>query len=237
MLRILFLFSLRGAANICAMAALRFGAGKVRVYTDRPQGRFHHDSVMTDPIEAFANPKDYDAVAIGPGLSRREDAFDRLDGIDLSRSRTLWDADGLVYIKRHRPASLGREWVMTPHPGEAAMLLDSSARKVQNDRLAAVEALAERYPGGWIALKGYRTLIRAPEGELFVCGPGGPALAVAGSGDALSGMIGAMLAQNVPMEDAVLLACLRHGMAGDEWSRHYRDYSMLAEDIVDNLKY
>ncbi len=228
---------MEGAANICAMAALRFGVGKARVYTDRPGGRFRCDSVMVDRVDRFTDPGAYSAIAIGPGLSRTEAAMDCVAALDLRDSRVLWDADGLVFIKRRAPAYLGREWVMTPHPGEAAMLLDSSSAAVQRDRLTAAEALGERYPGGWIVLKGYRTLIRSPRGELFVCGAGGPALAVAGSGDALSGMIAALMAQGRSTEDAALLGCLRHGMAGDEWSRRCRDYSMTAEDIVDNLKH
>jgi NAD(P)H-hydrate epimerase len=130
---------------------------------------------------------------------------------------------------------MGTPFVITPHPGEAAMLLESETRAVQADRLAAIEALGERFPGGWILLKGYRSLIRSPEGALYVCGSGGASLAVAGSGDVLSGMIGALLAQRFEARDAVLLACLRHGMAGDRWCEHHRDYSMLAEDIITDL--
>lgn len=225
---------MEGAANLCGVAALRFGVGKVRIFTNN-RNRFHHDSVMVENINHFRN--DYHALIIGPGLSRNEDAFAHLRRLSLERQRVLWDADGIYYIKRHGPNCLGAEWVMTPHPGEAAELLGCLSREIQQDRLGALAALGEKYPGGWILLKGYRSLIRSPEGEIFVCGTGGPSLAVAGSGDVLSGMIGSLMAQQVPVKDAVLMGCLRHGIAGDRWVDQYTEYSMLAEDIIDDLRY
>lgn len=223
---------MEGAANLAAVAALRFGVGKVRVYTNN-RNRYHHDSVMVENI-AHYQPQ-YNALVIGPGLSRSDEAYAHIRRLNLERERVVWDADAIHYLKRHQPSCLGGEWVMTPHPGEAAELLDCLAREVQQDRLAAIHKLAELFPGGWILLKGFRTLIRAPEGDVTVCGPGGPALAVAGSGDVLSGMIGALLAQGLSIKDSVLLACLRHALAGDHWSADHPDYSMLAEDIIHDL--
>ncbi len=223
---------MEGAANLAAVAALRFGVGKVRVYTNN-RNRYHHDSVMVENI-AHYQPQ-YNALVIGPGLSRSDEAFAHVRRLNLERERVVWDADAIHYLKRQQPSCLGGEWVMTPHPGEAAELLDCLAREIQQDRLGALQRLGERYPGGWILLKGYRTLIRSPEGEVTICGPGGPALAVAGSGDVLSGMIGSLMAQGLSMKDAVLQACLRHALAGDHWSAHHPDYSMLAEDIIHDL--
>ena len=224
---------MEGAANLAAMAALRFGVGKVRVYTNN-RNRFRHDSVMVANINHYQ--PGYHALVIGPGLGRGDEAQAHLRRLNFEKDRILWDADGLLHLYRRPNDSRGREWVMTPHPGEAAMLLDCLSREIQLDRLAAVAELRNRYSGGWILLKGNRTLISSPEGHLYVCKPGGAALAVAGSGDVLSGMIGSLLAQGEPARDAVLIACLRHGMAGDRWSMRHPDYSMLAEDIIDDLK-
>lgn len=228
---------MEGAASLGAMAALRFGAGKVRIFTNCPHGRFFHDSVMVAAIDDHPNETDYHAWVIGPGLSRNEAAFAAVARFNLDRARVVWDADGLYYLKRNMTASRGADWVMTPHPGEAAMLLETSTEGVRRDRIAAIRRLGSLFPGGWIVLKGYRTLILSPEGGLFVCGTGNAALANAGSGDVLSGMIGALLAQGLPLDDAVLSACLRHGMAADRWVRHYRDYAMIAEDIIEDLKH
>ena len=224
---------MEGAANLSGLAALRFGAGKVRIYTDQPGGRFGHDALMVAPIDAYRGG--YDALVIGPGTEVSNSAMDAIANIVCGGKPVVWDAGGLHFLQRYRPTKMGAPWVMTPHPGEAAMLLDTDAQAIQADRQAAIEALAQRFPGGWILLKGYRSLIRSPNGAIYVCGSGGPSLAVAGSGDVLSGMIGALLAQGYEVRDAVLLACLRHGMAGDHWSEHHRDYSMLPEDIIADL--
>lgn len=226
---------MEGAANLASVAALRFGAGKVRVFTDNPSSRFHHDSVMVEHISHLVGS--YDAWVIGPGLSRRDSVFHLLGDLDLNGQKVVWDADGLFFLNHNPLNHKGAEWVMTPHPGEAAMLLGWSADRVQKDRLAALDALQERFPAGWILLKGYRSLIASPQGERFVCATGNAALATAGSGDVLSGMIGALLAQGLPMEDAVLTATLRHGLAADRWVLHHPAHAMLAEDIIEDLKF
>ncbi len=228
---------MEGAASLAASAALRFGAGKVRIFSNLPNGRFFRDSVMVAPLLEDMQERDYQAWVIGPGLSRSEAAFAAVARLALEGARVVWDADGLYFLRQNPEAPRGKDWVLTPHPGEAAMLLGTSAKEVQRDRVDAIQRLGALYPGGWILLKGYRTLILSPKGRLFVCGTGNAALATAGSGDVLSGMIGALLAQGLPLDDAVLSACLRHGMAGDRWIRNYRDYAMLAEDIIEDLKY
>ncbi|QTD53230.1 NAD(P)H-hydrate dehydratase [Sulfidibacter corallicola] len=225
-----------GAASLAARAALRFGAGKVRVLTDQPAYFGQPGSVMVDHVDRWKQVGDFDALVIGPGLSRAEAAWSHLRQWDLRDRSIVWDADGLHLLAAERLFP-GKDWVMTPHPGEAAVLLGTTAGEVQRDRLAAIRALAKAFPGGWLLLKGFRTLVLSPGGELFVCGTGNVALATAGSGDVLSGMIGAMLAQGCAMEEAVLSACLRHGLAADRWVRHHPDYSMIAEDIIEDLKY
>jgi len=226
---------MEGAANLASKAALRFGCGKVRVYTNNPGNRFHHDSVMVDHISNLTGS--YNAWIIGPGLGRTDESRLHVESLDLSQQRVVWDADGLWCLKNLANDQWGADWVMTPHPGEAAMLLDCSARDVQGNRIAAIKELGVRFPGGWIVLKGYRSLILSPTGLLFICGSGNAALAVAGSGDVLSGMMGALFCQGLPPDDAILSAVLRHGLAADRWVVNHPDYAMLAEDIIDDLKY
>lgn len=223
---------MEGAANLAAKAALRFGAGKVRVLTERPDSpRFHSDSVMTGrPLETSG----YNALVVGPGLSRSDDARSLVNQLAMPDQRVVWDADGLALLDERD--DWGREWVITPHPGEAAQILGTSNRAVQAQRLNALAGLRQKHPSAWIVLKGYRTLISDPAGTLFVCLAGNPALATAGSGDVLSGMIGALFADpSLSTGDAVVLSCLRHAMAADYWIENHPDYSMLAEDIIDDL--
>ncbi len=225
---------MEGAANLTAMAALRFGAGKVTIMSPHPgSGRFHHDSVMTGSekrLDAFS------AVVIGPGLSRGQLAQEWLANTTLGRARVVWDADGLALLA-NRPKDRGRQFVVTPHPGEAAQLLGLQGQEIQARRLASSHALRQMFPDTWIVLKGFRTIISAPDGSIYVCTPGNAALATAGSGDVLAGMIGAMLAQSeCATQDAVLLSVLRHALSAEHWLEQHADHAMLAEDIVEDLK-
>lgn len=225
---------MEGAANLAAVAALRYGVGKVRVLTDAGTARFHHDSVMVGhPDGSYGR---FDALVVGPGLSREADAFDALDRFDFSQTPVVWDADGLYYLKQNRPDDVGLRPVMTPHPGEAAMLLDISTAEVQQDRLSALRRLSDLWPRFTVVLKGHQTLMMRPDGRWYVCQPGNAALAVAGSGDVLAGMIGALLAQGYPADQAAYTACLRHGMAAEHWIQHHDEHAMTAEDIIADLK-
>lgn len=226
---------MEGAANLSSVAALRFGAGKVMIMTDAGGARFHHDSVMISPIDQIQDLVGYDAAVIGPGMGRGEEQFAHLDRLNLDRLGVVWDADGLYYAAKK--GVRGAVTVLTPHPGEAAMLLNCKAADVQSDRLEALAMLHERFPESWLVLKGYRTLIGSPEGEVFVAATGNPALSTAGSGDVLAGMIGALLANGYTADDAVMLSVVRHGMAADRWLEQHPDYAMLAEDIIADLTY
>jgi NAD(P)H-hydrate epimerase len=228
---------MEGAANLAARAALRFGAGKVRIHTDNPGGRFYHDAIMVGDAYKEDLGDRYDALVVGCGLGRPEKRRIWLERQPLETHRIVWDADGLYAFVDLSPSKRGHDWVATPHAGEAAMLLNSSADEVQRDRQGALEALAEAYPGGWWVLKGNRTMVAGPHGERYVIATGHPALAVAGSGDVLAGMIGALLAGTHTTDEAVLLSVLRHGMTGERWSAQYRDYAMLPDDMIDDLRF
>ena len=124
--------------------------------------------------------------------------------------------------------------VLTPHPGEAARLLGRTTREVQADRLGVAEALARR-TGGVVVLKGHRTLVAHPDGRTSVNASGNPGMATAGSGDVLTGMVGAWLARGLPAYDAARLAVFTHGLAGDRAKARLGEESMIAGDLVDAL--
>ncbi len=154
---------------------------------------------------------------VGPGLTR---AADRV-GLGVLWSDdprpAVWDASALGEIAA--PAPPGRARILTPHPAEAARLLSSrtgeawTAARVQEDRVAAARALAA-VTGGIAVLKGEGTLV-AEAGRLAVCVSGGPALATAGSGDCLAGVIAALLARGLSPWEAACVGVHVHGVAGD----------------------
>ncbi len=113
-----------------------------------------------------------------------------------------------------RPEQRGN-WILTPHPGEAARLLDSSVEAVQADRLQAIQHLVDRYRGV-VVLKGAGTLVAGPgESAVAVCDRGNPGMAVAGMGDVLAGIIGALLVQTEDLRLAAGAGVLLHALAGD----------------------
>jgi len=140
------------------------------------------------------------------------------------------DADGLNLLAAHFAGMRREDWILTPHPGEAARLLGCTAAEVEADRPAAARALRERW-GGVIILKGAGSLIEGPAG-MAVCPFGNPGMASGGMGDALSGMLGALLAQGVPLESAARLGVLVHARAADLAAAEAGERGLLAGDLA-----
>lgn len=156
-------------------------------------------------------------LAIGPGLGRDAETDETIRGLVAATTLPLvLDADGLNAFagRLDELASRAGAAILTPHPGELARLLESSVAEVQADRLAAARAAARR-SGAIVALKGRHTIVAAPDGEAWVNATGGPAMASGGSGDVLTGLIGARLAQGDATEFAACLSVHWHGLAGD----------------------
>ncbi len=208
-----------GAARLAGEACLRVGAGLVTVAT-----RFENvAAIVTERPELIVRAVDVvdelqpliaraDVIAIGPGLGQDEWARKLFDCALQSDKPLIVDADALNLLSlQPRKQS---NWILTPHPGEAARLLASSSSAIQQDRLASVQMLEKKY-GGIVVLKGANTLI-ALENELpAICDRGNPAMATPGMGDVLTGVIAGLLAQ---MKDAWMAAragVLAHAMAGD----------------------
>ncbi len=211
-----------GAVRLCTRAALRAGAGIVAAcvpWSVRLEVATGTPEVMVDAsgLEAvMRQAARMSAVAIGPGMGRDDatGAFVRalLAGIGLP---VVLDADGLWHLGDDLAALRGRPGptVITPHAGEAARLLGTDRAQVEQRRLHAAQSLAEG-SGAVALLKGPGTIICAP-GELPVVIEGGtPALATAGSGDVLTGVIAALLARGMPPPEAVTCAAALHARAG-----------------------
>lgn len=222
-----------GAAVLCALGALRSGVGLVTLFTTAdavPRLGSLPPTVMLrvgPVVDALHEAAGYQAVAVGPGLGGGRPLEPAVrNGLDeLWRGRTpvVFDADALLPFDGHAGANV----VRTPHPGEAGRLLGRTAADVEQDRFGAARDLARQ--GGVALLKGRHTLIAQGE-RLSVNVTGGPALATAGSGDVLTGVIGGLLARGLSAFDAARVGACVHGRAGELAGRGGRD-GQTAEDI------
>jgi len=156
------------------------------------------------------------------------------------KTPSVVDADGLNAFAAGGKRTLSRlhgvTWplVITPHPGEAGRLLESSTATVQEDRLAAARKLAET-TGAVVVLKGHRTLVATPEGHVAISSRGNPGMATAGTGDVLTGIVGALLARGLDGDSAARLAVFVHGDAGDRAAARRGEDGLIASDLVDHL--
>jgi NAD(P)H-hydrate epimerase len=174
-----------------------------------------------------------DVVAIGPGLGRTDWAQAVFERVMAVRKPLVVDADALNLLSA-APRRNG-DWILTPHPGEAGRLLGTSAKAVQADRLAALDALVERY-AGTVVLKGAGTLVATAGQVPGLCERGNPGMATPGAGDVLTGTIAGILAQ---CRDAALAARAGvwvHAMAGDSAARSGGERGLLASDIARELR-
>lgn len=231
-----------GAAALAAEAALRCGAGLVRVATRAqhvPALVARTPEVMPLGVESGDDFEPLleaaDLLVAGPGLGQSDWSEYLLQAAVASDKPMLLDADGLNLLAAGKLGSqIKRDnWILTPHPGEAARLLGVSTAQVQADRFAAVRDLQARY-GGIVVLKGNGTLI-AGEDCLLLGDYGNPGMASGGMGDVLSGVIGSLWAQlQDPLLAAALGVCL-HGAAGDIASEDGQR-GLVASDLIPPLR-
>lgn len=232
-----------GAAILAGQAALRSGAGLVSLLV-HPQHVLLGPAVQPELMSRDASLLAPDAkplkalhssnavLAIGPGLGQ-DGWAEKLWQHALMLNAELplvVDADALNLLAS-APVQRGH-WVLTPHPGEAARLLGASVDAVQADRFAAARALAERYQAV-VVLKGHGSLIAVPGQPIALCPFGGPAMASAGMGDALTGIIASLIAQGLDLATAACLGTLLHALAGDQAARGRRQ--ILASDLINTL--
>jgi hydroxyethylthiazole kinase-like uncharacterized protein yjeF len=240
-----------GAAVLAARGALRAGAGLVTVFCPAsleavivaalPEAMTAGFAEEDGSLAAVAGTdlvgrlEAFDAAVLGPGLGTSPGAVAAIRAIvSGTRLPLVLDADGLNAFSG-RPRALSRRrgpTVATPHPGEAGRLLGKSAQEVQSDRLAVARALAKT-TRCCVLLKGEASLTATPDGRVVVNPTGSPLLATAGSGDVLAGVIGALLAGGLRVEDAAAAAAWLHGAAGERLARTLGDAGLLAAEVAD----
>jgi ADP-dependent NAD(P)H-hydrate dehydratase / NAD(P)H-hydrate epimerase len=209
---------MQGAAILAATGAQAGGAGKVFISSpDHPIWVAEQAQWMTRAwLPSF---DDIDAIALGCGLGNSDAALHALDACWNSAVALVLDADalnGLAFESGNasRPARPAIT-VMTPHPLEAARLLNCSTADIQNDRCASALKIAKKF-SSVVILKGAGSIVASAQGQCAIINSGAPTLAVAGTGDVLSGVLAALLAQGLSAWDAARLAAFSHGRAG-EW--------------------
>jgi NAD(P)H-hydrate epimerase len=240
-----------GAAALAGRAALRSGVGLCTVAAPASQqpivaalGMEH----MTEPLPETAGQalslkarerildlaSRADAVALGPGVSLDPETQELVRALVREVERPMVvDADGLSALARHldlvERAPAAR--VLTPHPGEMARLLGTSVAAVQADRLETARGLAVGHRAH-VALKGAGTVIAALDGRVFINSTGNPGMASGGSGDVLTGMVGAFLARGLDALAALQAGCFLHGLAGDLALAGSGQEGLIAGDII-----
>jgi len=240
-----------GAAVLAAKAALRTGAGLVTAASPAsclPIIARSMAELMTEPLpetpektiaalaagRAAALARGKEAVLIGPGISTHPSTGEFLDSLlPQLKGPVVIDADGLnlLGLKPELLARLPRPAILTPHPGEFARLTGLSTAEVLKRRLELAPAFASKH-NVYLVLKGYRTLVAAPDGRVFINPSGNPGMATGGSGDVLSGILASLLAQFKDPLLAALAGVYLHGLSGDLAAETLSEKALLAGDII-----
>lgn len=234
-------YGMGGACRLAGEAALRSGAGLVSIAT-RPEHAF---AIMGNCPELMCHgvqkPADLDpllaratVVAVGSGLGQHAWGAALWEHVLASDLPLVVDADALNLLAK-KPITR-ENWILTPHPGEAARLLQTKSADIEIDRLQAVQALQKKYDGIMV-LKGADTLVMSAMNIPDLCTAGNPGMATAGTGDVLTGVIAALVAQGLSLLDAARLGVVAHATAGDEaveWGGGER--GILASDLFEGIR-
>ena len=242
-----------GAAHLAATGALRSGAGLVTVatpasclpivaamgpeYMTEPLPESEYEALDPDAVERVLELAS-DVLAIGPGLGQARETQDfvrRL--VDRATTPLVVDADGLNAFAEDPDRLAGREGrhvIITPHPGEMGRLVGMTADEVQSSRLEIARNFAVAHHV-YVVLKGHRTLLATPDEKIFINPTGNAGMATGGTGDVLTGMIAAWLANMLDAEAACQLAVYLHGLAGDLSEADEGETAMTSADLPTSI--
>lgn len=231
-------FGMPGAPILAAIAALKTGAGLVTIAT-RPRHITgvvaNHPEIMAHGVENGEQLEQLMAkatvIVCGPGLGQNPWSKNLFDTAIQTHLPLVLDADALNLLSKN--PSKKQHWILTPHPGEAARLLNTTVYEIQADRLAALKKLSEKY-SEHIVLKGAGTLIFT-EQNYFLSLHGNPGMSTAGMGDVLTGTIASLIAQKFPTAEAIKLGVSIHSYAADLESQA-GTRGLLATDLFKHYK-
>lgn len=212
-----------GAAYLACAAAYRIGAGLVTLVTENivkiVVSKKLPEVTFLSEKEAFKKASQYDVLLLGPGLGSREFNYPILH-------KAVIDGDGLKWWSKFKTNA-----ILTPHPGEMSRLTGLEVEEIQKNR----EKVALDFAKKWnkvIVLKGANTIIVSPTGEVKISPFVNPALATAGTGDILAGVIAGLLAQGLNSFDAACVGVYIHGLAGEHISKKIGNAGVIASDLL-----
>ncbi len=247
---------LTGAAALCSNAALRSGAGLVtlgipaslnsimaRKLTEVMTFSLAETEAQSLSLKAenriLKKIQASDIVVLGPGISQHPETQKLINRLVLKIDKTMvLDADALNAISGSTAVlkKVKADYVITPHHGEMARLIDRSAEYVKNNRLIVAKKFSHDY-NAVVVLKGAGTVVTDPAGKCYINTTGNPGMATAGSGDVLTGIIAGFLAQGLKLFDAARLGVYIHGSAGDLTAKDKGEIGLIAGDILENIPY
>ena len=243
-----------GAAYLTSQAALLSGSGLVTLAVGRTIYPIMATKLTEVMVKPFFETRDYslsllaekeltlfsekcNAIAIGPGISRNKETQHLVRNLITRLDKTVvLDADGLNSCVGHLDAikSAKARLVLTPHPGEMARLTGEDIVKIEQNRKDVALSFANEY-NTVLVLKGHETVVAAPGSDVYVNQTGNVGMATGGTGDVLTGIIAAFIAQGAAPMHAAMLGVYFHGLAGDIAAKQKGTLSLIATDLLHNL--
>ena len=235
-----------GAGILASEASLFCGSGLVTLVTDTSNvssSLLRNPEVMITGVDMVEGVnidlkiKDHNVILYGPGIANTAFAKTILDKIlkSANNSKIILDA-GALHIAASSKSLIkksNKTILMTPHPGEAAILLNISIEEVQRDRLSAAKQIADTYGASIVILKGMGTVVfDSTNNKSFICACGGPELATGGTGDVLAGVLTALLAQSLDIRNASLVAVAVHSEAGLKFKEEIGEIGLNASSLI-----
>jgi NAD(P)H-hydrate epimerase len=243
-----------GAAVLTCKGAMQAGVGLVTLGIPESLNPIMENKlteVMTEPLaeappgflgiraleKIVALTEKKGALALGPGVSTNDGTVELVHGIVKEvHIPVVIDADGLNAIARDKDTLKGADVpiVLTPHPGEMARLMNTSVAEILDNRMEISRSFAQDY-NVYLVLKGFRTIIADPCGDIWINPTGNPGMATAGMGDVLTGMLSSFIAQGFGIMDAAKLAVFSHGLAGDTIASERGEIGLLATNVIERI--
>ena len=235
-----------GAGILASEASLFCGSGLVTLVTDTSNvssSLLRNPEVMTAGVDMVEGVnidlkiKDHSVILYGPGIANTAFAKTILDKIlkSANNSKIILDA-GALHIAASSKSLIkksNKTILMTPHPGEAAILLNISIKEVQRDRLSAAKQIADTYGASIVILKGMGTVVfDSKNNKSFISACGGPELATGGTGDVLAGVLTALLAQGLDIRNASIIAVAVHSEAGLKFKEEIGEIGLNASSLI-----
>ena len=235
-----------GAGILASEASLFCGSGLVTLVTDTSNvspSLLRNPEVMAigvdmvEGVDIDLKIKDHSVILYGPGIANTAFAKTILGKIlkSANNSKIILDA-GALHIAASSKSLIkksNKTILMTPHPGEAAILLNISIEDVQRDRLSAAKQIADTYGASIVILKGMGTVVfDSTNNKSFICACGGPELATGGTGDVLAGVLTALLAQDLDIRNASIIAVAVHSEAGLKFKEEIGEIGLNASSLI-----